>query len=657
MALYLKIPHFHQPPKSLKELLLIIIIVAVISVMVTYEISKRMLHEQLKTLKLNFEDRNVKSFNTFKNRFDNSSFIIGNKDKITLDKNGKYLKKINKIQVSNYRHYDPHNFTQEIGTKDRLSWQLLLKHRKETKVKNKTKENHRILPSVNIRSTTSSQSIPNRRNYKLATDEIYDDLNIPAFDESYTGARSKSKDSYTYIPNKEKANDCSRAKSDIAFISEIIIKPSLNMTPKFTSEQTEYHIIVPYELVLIQIYAVARSCNCEARLESKFGPSGHINYTLGLGQNYLSLFVVDITHSELWIVNTYSIFVHRKNPDGISKQSDKEINVCELSRECHLKISHHTSCPLSSSKYKSWSFYTETKNLLPNCTTGDAKGRWLVPCYDCHNNKTCDWSKTVWQPINCNHPHIPRLFMKSCLSEKKLLFIGDSTNRGIMHYIMEQANDTLTEWDKTHNLKVYTNINQKKTSVSFVYYPQFWLPNDQRPVFDKALYQLIKKNSPLENNHNTILIIGGVHWLAAHHLNVVIKALKREKLSKIKIIIKTLGAGFHQPVDGVHCLTQKEQKKLTIHNQNVINLARKNGFYIVDTFNMTMARYRDFMQGKCACHFHRVKETLPSFTQYLQTLHRIGQNDTADMPIIYHVEGPINAAYSEIILNQICDYQ
>ncbi len=58
---------------------------------------------------------------------------------------------------------------------------------------------------------------------------------------------------------------------------------------------------------------------------------------------------------------------------------------------------------------------------------------------------------------------------------------------------MEQANDSLTEWDKTHNIKVYNNLNGEQTSMSFVYYPQFWLPANQRPVFDKALYQLIQK--------------------------------------------------------------------------------------------------------------------------------------------------------------------
>lgn len=75
----------------------------------------------------------------------------------------------------------------------------------------------------------------------------------------------------------------------------------------------------------------------------------------------------------------------------------------------------------------------------------------------------------------------------------QLLFIGDSTNRGILHYVIERVNGTLEEWDKTHDIRVYGNVNEGRTAVSFAYYPQFWLPTNQRPVFDKALYHLIQK--------------------------------------------------------------------------------------------------------------------------------------------------------------------
>lgn len=54
--------------------------------------------------------------------------------------------------------------------------------------------------------------------------------------------------------------------------------------------------------------------------------------------------------------------------------------------------------------------------------------------------------------------------------------------------------------------------------------------------------------------------------------------------------------------------------------------------------------------------FLQVKETLPSFTQYLHKNEQLGDGSHfSDIPIQYHVEGDINAAYSDILLNQICN--
>ena len=48
-------------------------------------------------------------------------------------------------------------------------------------------------------------------------------------------------------------------------------------------------------------------------------------------------------------------------------------------------------------------------------------------------------------------------------------------------------------------------------------------------MFDKAISQLLKQhsNNLLENSGNTVVVVGGVHWLASHHLNVLKQALKR----------------------------------------------------------------------------------------------------------------------------------
>jgi len=57
-----------------------------------------------------------------------------------------------------------------------------------------------------------------------------------------------------------------------------------------------------------------------------------------------------------------------------------------------------------------------------------------------------------------------------------------------------QLNGSLRKWEKTHTMKIYSDeLNGRRTSVSFAYYPQFWLPENKRPIFVKALYQLIAR--------------------------------------------------------------------------------------------------------------------------------------------------------------------
>lgn len=94
--------------------------------------------------------------------------------------------------------------------------------------------------------------------------------------------------------------------------------------------------------------------------------------------------------------------------------------------------------------------------------------------------------------ISSNIPFI-QTSASVCVCLFQLLFIGDSTNRGMMHYIMEQLNGSLSACDKTHHIRVYSSLNQGHTTLSFAYYPQFWLAAPERPVFDKTLYQLLLK--------------------------------------------------------------------------------------------------------------------------------------------------------------------
>ena len=58
---------------------------------------------------------------------------------------------------------------------------------------------------------------------------------------------------------------------------------------------------------------------------------------------------------------------------------------------------------------------------------------------------------------------------------------------------------------------------------------------------------------------------------------------------------------------------QNEQQRLVQHNDDIKSQAKSLGYEVVDTFQMTMARYKDFLQGKCACHFHRVRRQNSTF--------------------------------------------
>ena len=75
----------------------------------------------------------------------------------------------------------------------------------------------------------------------------------------------------------------------------------------------------------------------------------------------------------------------------------------------------------------------------------------------------------------------------------QLLFIGDSTNRGIMYFLMERVNSTLQDWEKAHRTLLFGHLNQGRTHVGYSYYPQFWLEERARPTFQHALEQLLTR--------------------------------------------------------------------------------------------------------------------------------------------------------------------
>ncbi|XP_054163074.1 cadherin-like and PC-esterase domain-containing protein 1 [Oppia nitens] len=438
-------------------------------------------------------------------------------------------------------------------------------------------------------------------------------------------------------------NDCSDEPSTLPYLASIELSPKLQLIPPFSPFITQYHCNVSYEQLLVNVWAKAHNCQSEVRLDDKFGSSRATNYTLGIGVNKISLVVIDISHTEPWVINTYTILINRvplshKVPDFAAQLPHR---VCSFTQDCDMRVFSRNQCGLTEqSNYPDWRTYLYRQSLTIKCKTGAESGQWLVPCVSCSNSSSCYWHEVRWDPINCHYPTLSQNRLQQCLTNKKILFVGDSTNRGIMHYLIERFNGSLMDWDKTHDLKIYPNMNRKKTVISFAYYPKFWLPTNQRPSFDKAVYQLFEKVQPLENSSNTVLVFGGVQWLATQHIHMLLKTLENLKLQGIKLVMKTLGAGFHQHIEGVHCLTLKEQQKLALHNQELIQYGLKLGLEVVDTYNITIARFKDFMPGKCGCHFHQVSE--------------LSSNDINSVQPTYRVDGPINAIYTNILIGRIC---
>ncbi|KAM8814265.1 cadherin-like and PC-esterase domain-containing protein 1 [Rhynchonycteris naso] len=467
------------------------------------------------------------------------------------------------------------------------------------------------------------------------------------------------------VMNGTKEVHCSNGEDIQCHIKQIFTHPHLELSPEFNPKIKDYYSEVPFDVVTVTIGAETSNCQCKVYLQERLGPS-FANYPLGLGTNRISMFVVDGSPAQGETLITYKLTIYREDRPSLPLFED--FTACSFVQDCGLLIHPEGSCglqPISSDYIEAIS-----QPELKTCPSGDTKGQWIVPCLSCSDNRTCDWREITWQPHNCQYDVLTKPQLQQCLGGRKILFIGDSTNRGIMYYLIERLNETLQEWQKVHGTKFYHNVNGGKTLISYSYYPQFWISPSLRPTFEKALEHLLQRSRPLENSGQTILVIGGVQWLNSNHLQIIHNVLKRENLLNILVIIKTLGIGFHLPVDGVHFLTKSEVQNLWKENLIILDTAKKYGYEVVDTFTITMGRYKEFLQGTCGCHFHEVvKSKLSKENHFIKIKqsrnHTVGkyfskqsklqlQNSVINFQSPYHVRGPINQVYSEILLSRIC---
>ncbi|CAJ1054445.1 cadherin-like and PC-esterase domain-containing protein 1 [Xyrichtys novacula] len=464
------------------------------------------------------------------------------------------------------------------------------------------------------------------------------------------------------LTNQESASSQDDGVCVDPHLRQIYTDPPLTLTPPFSPLVKEYRAEVTFDTVTIRIRPEPVSSVCKVHLDEHRGPR-MANYPVGLGNSRISILVTDDTELEPVVMTIYTVHVFRESRPSLPMFGDHV--TCSFLQDCGLMIQPDLSCGLQP--------FTPSQSPLHTCSSGHQPGQWVVPCLSCSDNRTCDWREVAWQPDNCNHPIVERPQLQDCMTDRKVLFIGDSTNRGMMYFLLERVNSSLEDWGKAHDLLVYGNLNSGRTQVSYSYYPQFWLEKKLRPTFRQALLQLIHRSRPLVNSNMTVLVVGGVQWLNTDHLRTVREVLDRESLSDVLVVVKSLGMGFHLPVDGIRSLTLREIQQLYRENTDIISTAKHHGYEVIDTFSITMGRYKEFLQGRCACHFHEV-EKIESFslsenttvstnrTRSSRTTPGLGSQSAVldtdqevwPKSLSYHVRGPVNQVYSEILLSRLC---
>ncbi|XP_064476026.1 cadherin-like and PC-esterase domain-containing protein 1 isoform X2 [Ornithodoros turicata] len=452
---------------------------------------------------------------------------------------------------------------------------------------------------------------------------------------STTGGNTQDKDQSM---EERHVKYCTHDPSFEPYLQLIEVEPHGRLTPPFHPNITEYHVTVPFDQISVRILAQAAHCKAQARFQHQQEPSKAASFALGMGNNQVTIVVEDLLpNANARVANAYSVNIFRESltKDEEAFEPESRHVVCNLKQSCELKIYSKESCDLHTdpTTTSDWEKIVEDYEHLPLCPSGAAQGRWLLPCGDCAVPQSCFWNEARWMPYRCRHLSISTPALRQCLKNRKLLFVGDSTNRGIMYYTVRRLNGTLTQWEQSHGHLDMRNINGGTTAVGFAYYPRFWMSPDKMPSLVDTLRQLVERMKPVSNDANTVIVIGGTKWLKLKQLTSVAATLRSLGMKNTRVVIKSYGSGFHQQTMEFNKLSLESQQALAKANSAIIAKALQLGFDVVETFNMTTARFKEFLQGNCACHYHKaVSESLST----------------------YRIEGPINEVYSEILLGRIC---
>jgi len=278
---------------------------------------------------------------------------------------------------------------------------------------------------------------------------------------------------------------------------------NVRMIPEFSPGISHYQADrkVAYEEINVEFNVSFRKSFIKFDDSEAFtGSSKVLTFTLGLGSNRILLPVYDFQNKNR--LKTYSIDIIRENRQQTGNPK-RILQSCDFYQDCQMPvlIAVHRCGLQNATEY--------------SCLEHGIGGRWRVPCERCSSqpevSDNCEWKFAQWLPNRCEK-HRQESAEYSCLSGWKLIFVGDSTNRGIFHRTVELLNGTLTDGAKTHDatvLELSRNIHAE-----FHYYPKFWIDQPERPTFETVIENLKIHN----RTEKVALVVGGAQWLDLKHV-------------------------------------------------------------------------------------------------------------------------------------------
>ncbi|XP_055351356.1 uncharacterized protein LOC129597723 [Paramacrobiotus metropolitanus] len=422
-----------------------------------------------------------------------------------------------------------------------------------------------------------------------------------------------------------------------SLLFSVAFRPALQLNPLFHPLTTLYSAAVPFDVMSVEVSFEPADCSNFVSILGNTYPAKHSSFTLGVGLNVMHIHVVKqnlSAENSFETLKIYTIKITREprhsTPVTVEKNKNLEIlQNCRLLQACEMRLYPNESCGLQPE------INIKRHGRESQCTA--KADYWIVPCRDCSNEASCNWDGATWSAEACAYRQSDYVDLSAeCLKNKRFIFLGDSTNRGILAYALQLLNGSLWSDEKIHSIKVYT-FPEQNVSFSFAYYPQFWIPKNLRPTFKKTVLQATKAIDNLDDSKDVVFVIGGVQFLRPFHLRELDKILRRKNLKRSRVVVKTLGAGFFIRIPGIPFVTQDDLGTLVKHNDELKEEAKRLSYSFVDTLAMTVSRYNEFHPGRCSCHFHSVE-----------------QNDSNGQNSRFLLKGPINALYSRQVLRNAC---